>query len=343
MPRRKKKESIQVEATSILPSTMANLQKKKEVGKCEYIQGRLGNQAIKMTFKTPIKHRSPYLGDGHLSIQITGASGTGKSTFLVDLIPNIDLSQIAIFSRIQNNPVNEAIEKYCNANEIEYFFTWDVDTASEIVEEMISKRKENDNKFSLLIFDDFTNYNTSRNDVYQRFLNTCNGLLRNYQCHTCFITQSAMNVSTLFRTNTNVKVLFRMNEKYSIQSIKRDFMENFEISSEQFDELYKLVKKVKHSYLMLSNNQKLYIYIHGEMDKPQEVCFSEENKLEDDSELNRLCQIYTDLLKKNKGIMNEYKIKNMRDKLNQYLEHLSKNIDGNEIRSFMRDKYNLNV
>lgn len=254
MPRKKKEELLSVEPIREESSE----KKKKELPKCQYIDSIFGGKGIKMTFKPKVKHNCEYFAPGNLAMQIIGRAGSGKSTVLTQIIPCLKLSKIAYFSRIQGNSVADAIESYANDNKIKYYYAYEVQEAENIVSQMIEETKEGDD-WGILIFDDFVEYTTSRNNKYQKFINLCNGMMRNYNFHSCFVTQSALMVSTLFRCNTNVKIVFDLKEQFAIQSIRRDFMENTGISREQFDKIFSYVQKYPHGFIMLSNDNNIYI------------------------------------------------------------------------------------
>ena len=128
-----------------------------------------------------------------------------------------------------------------------------------------------------------------------------------------------------------------MNDSYAIQSIRRDFINTGIIKNKQeFDELYGLIQKVEHSFLMMVNkggkNNKLYIYLPGQgADEPQEVVIDRIPDLEIDPkmvELTRAYKVCRDAGIEGKGTdytqIQKKRIKNM---LKGYINYLAQQFD----------------
>lgn len=73
-----------------------------------------GLRCIRYDHPKQIQHRHPYLPDGYISIGIFGSSGSGKSTYVLKILPNISpmIKHVVIFTFIVDNPVNLQIEKW---------------------------------------------------------------------------------------------------------------------------------------------------------------------------------------------------------------------------------------
>ena len=249
--------------------------------------------AIHVEYGHKIKHNSPYLPDGDLAISIIGRRGSGKSTIMLHLLPQIaNLCQIIICSRVCEamSPVYQAIRRYCGPSDpgakgpedrdITFALFDDPATAKGGIEKLIAAKAELDGKADkpldgLVIFDDFTDSSSARSNAYNSIAITITQILRNYRYHTMYITQSSTGVPTLVRNNTNVKIVFPLGEKHAIQSIKADFIASGVIDADMFDRLYERVSDHTHSYLMLvhgGDNNRLFIYVPGsEPDVPQLV------------------------------------------------------------------------
>lgn len=127
-----------------------------------------------------------------------------------------NLSQIAIFSLIIENPVYKAIKSYCVENNIQYMFESEIDNVKDAIENMVDSKSED--TWGLLIFDDFTELNNgSRSNPYAKVINTASAMLRNYQFHIIQITQSPLNIGTICRNNANLRVLFRVSDRYALE------------------------------------------------------------------------------------------------------------------------------
>lgn len=277
---------------------MASNQKEKNKKDDDKILGAgLFGPKILLKYDKPIKHNSEYLPDGHLCFNIIGASGCGKSHILLSLIPQIaNLAQIAICSLITNNPVYKAIGSYCESHKpdpIEFQILTDPQNAQATIETLIENKPED--KQGLIIFDDFSQQKSGRNDPYNQCAASVSALLRNYGYYSAFITQSATNIPTLFRNNANVRICFRMNDQHAIRSIKGDFCASGILRPNEFDGLYKQLARVDHSFLMLiskgGKNDRLYIYLPETPDaRVQEVEIQRMPDLREDSTLVRMIE-----------------------------------------------------
>jgi len=231
-------------------------------------KGLFGN-AINVTYGKKAKHLSPYFPEGHLSFVILGASGCGKSTTLLNIVPNIsNLSQVIICSRVTKNDVYKALENYCKPREIEFVVISEPESGETLIEEMLETRE--DGKNSLIVFDDFTRNGSARSDPYTRFMTDVSKVMRNYGCYNCFITQSATDVPTLVRNNATVRIVFQMGDMHAIRSFKNDFIANSFGDEIDFKLLYSLLSKKPHSFLMLCNPDRIFYHNGNLNNEPME-------------------------------------------------------------------------
>jgi len=229
--------------------------------------GVFGRQ-INVQHGRKVKHKSELFPDGHLSFMITGASGTGKSCLLLNIIPNITgLSQLIICSRVHKNATYDALSTYCDNNDIEYELITDPISGEATIESMLSTRREG--TATLVVFDDFGRLNSSRADKSTMFQNDISRLMRNYGCYSVYITQSFTDMSTLTRNNSNVKITFIMHDTHSIRAFKDSFISNGFGNEQEFNYLYNLLKK-QHSFLMLVSPNKIYYHTGSQDNAPIE-------------------------------------------------------------------------
>jgi len=277
MPRQKKSTKTEIGELSIIqkktentkPVDKIDIKKTKKQEPLKFERSYFGGQRILLPYSKK-QDNGAFMPSGNLSIEIIGKSGSGKSHYLLSLIPQIKISQLVIFSLIDNNPIYNEIEKYCDMKNIDYHFGNNLAEAQQILEDIRSKKDDDD--WGLIVMDDFCSMTQSRDNPLVRFCNTINGMWRNYHYHCCYITQSATMVNTLFRNNSNVRVIFAMNDKFAIESIKRDFVNMTGRTPEEFDGLYRMVKEVPHSFLQIADD-KVFIYINEKMDELEEVEF----------------------------------------------------------------------
>jgi len=223
-------------------------------------------RAIQVTYGKKQKHYSPYFPDGHFSAIVLGMSGCGKSTTLLNIIPNLaNLGQVIICSRVTKNDVYKALENYCKSHDMEFVVLSDPDIAESTIEEMLETREDGMN--SLIVFDDFSRNGASRNDPYTKFMSDVSKVMRNYSCYNVFITQSSTDTPTLVRNNCTVRIIFKMGDTHAIRSFKNDFVANSFGSEEDFKQLYSLIEKKPHSFLMLCNPDRIY-FQNGVIDAP---------------------------------------------------------------------------
>ena len=212
------------------------------------------------------------LPDNEVLCGIFGASGSGKTLSLLQVLPCIApkfLKYVIICSRIEGNPVYDAINKWCEKTNKKYYFSSNIDESMDIIEEVINEKE--DNEHFVIVLDDFNEGAiTSRSNPYAKMTNEIFTKLRNYNGNMIFIVQSYTGLSTIARTNLNICIVFRITDQYARSNIKKDVVTLTGYSEAIFDNLHKNISKVKHSYFIYTSN-KIFIYINGKTPKIQEV------------------------------------------------------------------------
>lgn len=281
---------------------------------------------------------NPYLPKYHILACIIGKSGCGKTYYLLTLIPQIKISQLAIFSAL-DIPIYTEIKKYCEDNDIQFYKVTTIEEAEPTLYEMIENKPKQ--TYGLIIYDDWNvDMTTSRNNKYQKIMNRTNGIYRNYHYHQVYITQSAMMISTLSRNNCNLRVIFSMNDTYALDSIKKDFENITGRKKEDFEFLYQnYINKTPHSFLQIVD-EKIFIYIPNKTKSLELVDFGDKVDLENDKELNKLCELY---IKPKKSIIENHRRDMLKKQINNYIQYLMENnsITKEEINKFLHEKYNL--
>ena len=219
------------------------------------------------------------LPDNEVLCGIFGASGSGKTLSLLQILPCIApkfLKYVIICSRIEGNPVYNAISKWCDKTNKKYYFSSDIEESMDIIEEVINEKDDKDH--FVIILDDFNEGAiTSRSNPYAKMTNEIFTKLRNYNGNMIFIVQSYTGLSTIARTNLNICIVFRITDQYALRNIKKDFITLTGYNEAVFDNLHKNISKVKHSYFIYTSN-KIFIYINGKTPKIQEVSIDEKYK-----------------------------------------------------------------
>jgi hypothetical protein len=229
-----------------------------------------GCEQIEQPKQIIIKHKNKFLPQSHILCSITGSSGCGKSTFLLGVIDGIfNVSQILICSLIIGNPVYDSIQKYCERKKIDYHFSSNPIEAQNTISELVEKKKKD--TWGVIIYDDFNQGKVqSAGNPYTKCTCMSACMLRNYGYHMFFITQGPTNIPTTIRNNLNMRVVYKMNNRYDIISQQEDFNKCVNIPKRVFMKLYNQISKVQFSFLMLSGN-KLYIYIKDDTEIPERI------------------------------------------------------------------------
>ncbi len=215
------------------------------------------------------------LPDNEVLCGVFGSSGEGKTLILCQLLGAICpklLKYVIICSRIEGNPVYDAIESWCNKTDKEYSFCSDLDSSYDVIEDVINKKK--DEEHFVIVMDDFNEgCVTSRTNPYARMTNEVFTKLRNYGGNMIFLVQLYTGLSTVARTNLNMIISFKMNDKYARQSLAKDFstlINRDDKGEEIFKKLHSEIAKIKHSYIV-ATSKSIWIYLHNKMTEVQEV------------------------------------------------------------------------
>ena len=243
------------------------------------IKSQWGGSVIPMEIEHREKWSEPPLPPNELLCGIFGSSGQGKTMALCQLLPNVApkfLKHIIVCSRIEGNPVYNAIEKWCEKTDKTYIFCSSIDDAMENIEKMINEKKENEH--CCVIFDDFNEGAiTAKTNPYAKLVNELFTKARNFNVHMIFLVQRYIDLSTVARNNLNMIIIFKMIDKYAKYALSRDFAtlinkDDIENGEKMFFSLHKEISKVKHSYFMATSDN-IYIFIFGEMTSIQPVEF----------------------------------------------------------------------
>jgi hypothetical protein len=226
----------------------------------------------------------------------------------------------------------------------------DPTTATEEIQAKLAAKSDDD--WGIVVFDDFSQQRSGRNDPYTQCATMVSAMLRNYNYHCAFITQSSTNVPTLYRNNANVRIVFQMNDQHAVRSIRGDLVCSGIVDShETFDQLYELVRQQEHAYLMIvskGKERKLYIWLpeFGPEEPPQLVEFKGQGiDVSGDSHLSSLVSAYKAAASHPPGAMARMKLREAKRKLDRYIlvlagEHL---VSTDSIRDAIADECGLNV
>lgn len=286
---------------------------------------------IFVPYKKDIVHKSEYLPPGHLSISIVGRSGCGKSTLVLSIVPQINnLSQVIYLSLVEENPVYIGVKQYCKANDIEFGFASEPNSAMTLINEF--KERKNPETQGVIIIDDFNVQKSGRNDTFNNLNAIVSAVFRNHGYHNIFVTQSSTNVPTLLRANSSIKIVFGFAETHALRSIRNDFLSSGAIKTrEDFDSLFNVIQNEPHAWIMLdSKRNRVFISMGSDNSPVQEVEFMGDSKdpieqiLQDEGVKQRR-KAYDELKSKAKNRLDNLEIAKKRTDLKAYLVYLSKN------------------
>ena len=259
---------------------------------------------IDLPVDKPVQHKSDIFPPGFLCFEIIGTSGCGKSRLMLSVIDGIgNLKSIVVCSLVPGNPVYEQLRKWCDKNKVKFALATTIDEAAEAIESAINDVDYQDDESGLIIFDDFSGQQGSR-DIYGRIADQASSTVRNGHQHVMFITQAAQNVPMRFRNNANIRIIFPMNDTHAVLNIRRDVLTNMpNLDLKDFMELYDRVRADDiHSYIMaIAKGNKTELRVHmnstdGPDAPPKLVQFYDPINLEDDTRLIRMIDTYKDLV-----------------------------------------------
>lgn len=203
---------------------------------------------------------------------IVGSTGSGKTSSLLHLIPNIApkyVKSVIIMSRIEGNKIFDAIKNWCESKNISYDFTADINESMDLLENRINK-KENEEDQIIAVFDDFNNASKSdKNDKFNQVSIEMVTKGRNYGVNSLYIIQQYQSLPTVIRANANLMILFNINDRHARYACAKDFTTLTGTDDETFYELMKMIK-TKHSYIFATADG-IYMYIHNKMNRLMKV------------------------------------------------------------------------
>lgn len=213
------------------------------------------------------QHKSDLIPSGAFRLAITGLSGTGKTQFLLSLLPLINdcLGWVLVCSRVKENAIHDAIGEWCKANGKFYFKATDDDAAQKAIEitvERVSTTRAGTKDepprecMALCIFDDFSalkgHVNSSNDGYVDTTVQTFN-FLRNYAVASCIISQYTWSIPQRCMTSVNMIVCFRSSSKSSLTGIDLIVGLFFEDKAYRFIDAYReflMPKNCIHNFII---------------------------------------------------------------------------------------------
>lgn len=240
--------------------------KDKKDGKTHLGRGAWG-QKIVAPKPALFKHKSPLFPAGHISAYICGASGTGKTTVMLEMLPNIEgVVQICVFTLVLDNPINQVIRDYCEDHGIEFMLTADPETGSQELQEFMKKKERA--QFGVCIFDDFVKQNEPPQNPYKMCMTSVAQFLRNYNYHNIMISQSPAAIPAGARNNVNLRIVFKLENSVAMRPVKDEFVNTGMGNDVYFRKVYDaMLHGGRFSYFALVSDQdepRIYIHLQKE-------------------------------------------------------------------------------
>lgn len=209
------------------------------------------------------KHKSPLLPSGHISTYIVGASGSGKTTVMLELLPNIEnVSQMFLFTLVLENPINAVIEDYCSSKGIHFAMTNNPEDGQKQLQDFIHEKPEN--TYGICLFDDFVKHNEPSISPYKVCLTSVTQFLRNYAYHNIVIAQSPLAIPEGARNNVNLRIIFKLESPKSVKVVREEFAGTGFGPESYFKSIYeRMLAGGRYSYMVVVSDQdEPRIYLH---------------------------------------------------------------------------------
>jgi len=179
--------------------------------------------AIKRKKSKDLVHKSKLLKNNSNFIMVTGATGSGKSTIVLQLLLCFSkkVKYILLASAKIFDDAHESIKKYCKKEDIIFNYVHDADECNNKLADILDEKKKDDHV--IVIFDDFNaNFNAQGNDPLNQIIIKVFSLLRSQNCSAFVITQTYYSVATKVRENCNIRIVFKMDNVHSHRALIND-------------------------------------------------------------------------------------------------------------------------
>lgn len=200
---------------------------------------------IKRKNHSDVIHRSKLLKNNSNFIVICGATGAGKSTICLQLLPCFTkhTKYIIIASAKYDDDAHESIKKYCEHEKINFEYVHDANECNDTLARIVDTKKQKDH--AIVLFDDFNiNYSSRSDDELNQIMIKVFALLRSKNCSGIAISQTYYNIPTKVRENCNMRFIFSLGNVHSV----RAFMEDVEGKFYDGDNDQQVKKDIKNIY-----------------------------------------------------------------------------------------------
>lgn len=200
---------------------------------------------IKRKDHNDVVHRSKLLKNNSNFIIICGATGAGKSTILLQLLPcfTSHTKHIVVASAKFDDDAHMSIKNYCAHEKIEFDYVHDSDDCNTTLARIVDTKKQKEH--CVVIFDDFNiNYSSRGEDPLNQIMIKVFALLRSKNCSGIAISQTYYNIPTKVRENCNMRFIFGLDNVHS----HRAFIEDIEGKFFDGDNEKEVKRDIKNIY-----------------------------------------------------------------------------------------------
>jgi hypothetical protein len=169
------------------------------------------------------------------------------------------LKYVIICSVVRENQIHDAIEKWCESNNVFYVKCTEADSAKENIQRCVECKT--DDEMALIVYDDFNNMRAGvarSNDRFALMIRQSFNFLRNYGFSCIIISQSPMLIDTKVRASCNLRILFRCDNAHAVQQMGFDVSAIFINRKYDFLDIYK-------KYVLPAPHNSLYVRTCPEM------------------------------------------------------------------------------
>jgi hypothetical protein len=211
---------------------------------------------IKVKLLPPIHHQDEWVfSPGSQFGAVVGPSGCGKTVLIRMLIPKLtsEMCHLVLCTRIEGNPVHEQLRRWCKVKGIKFDSAYTIDAAEKAIEDAINTDSKG---HKVILFDDFCNYSSRRDDKFNKLAITAYSVLRNMNCSMIFVTQSYISVPPLVRTNLNTRFVFPACDTQSFRGLKQDLrtIHGREFIDAALEPLFALGRQEPYQFLMFKRD-----------------------------------------------------------------------------------------
>jgi hypothetical protein len=219
------------------------------------------------------EHKSDLIPSGAFRCAITGLSGTGKTQFLLSLLPLVNdcLKWVIVCSRVKENAIHEAIGEWCQKHDKYFFKATDDEQGQKAIEIAVNaiaetragskggfgeKPRPPKECMGICIFDDYSTLRgrvNAGNDNYTDTTVQTFNFLRNYAVASVIISQYSWSIPQRCMTSVNMIVCFRSSSKTSLIGIDLIVGLFFEDRPYKFMDCYReflMPKDCKHNFIV---------------------------------------------------------------------------------------------